>query len=138
MGETWYQVEESNNEYDWKPIHVRLSRYLAFKFLEELEVGMGMIKANPQICEEVKVNMEKVSYRVVKVEVCERKAGMGNRMKLKTLLEFLSKFDPESEVAYQVGGLGPDGCKGTSYRLLEVWERPVDEHPVLFLNIVAE
>lgn len=59
-------------------------------------------------------------------------------MKLKTLLDFLGKFDPESEVAYQVSGAGPNGASNTAFKLLEVWERPADEHPILFLNVVAE
>jgi len=63
---------------------------------------------------------------------------MGNRMKLKWLIEILSKYDPEAEVAYQENGAGPGGTSGTAFKLLEVWERPFDEHPVIFLNITAE
>lgn len=138
MGETWYQVEQSDGKNDWAPIRAKLSRHLAFKGLEEAKAGLAALISDPKICGEFRANLEKMNYRVAKVEICERKTDMGDRMKLKKLIELLQKYDPEADVAYQVSGAGPNGCNGSAFRLLEVWERPFDDHSIVFLNIVAE
>jgi len=133
-----YTVEQMGDK-GWYVFRQGLDRKGAFFLLNELREGLAKVRNNQEVLSpDFRANLEKMEYRIVKVEVCERKFDMGNRMKLKTLIEFISKFDPESEVAYQVGGSGPNGCSSSAYKLLEVWERPVDEHPILFLNIVAE
>jgi hypothetical protein len=64
-------------------------------------------------------------------------------MNLKQILELLSKYDPESDVAFQVDGAGANGTHGTSFRLLEIWERPFfnsenKTETLIFMNITAE
>jgi hypothetical protein len=65
---------------------------------------------------------------------------MGDRIKVKDLIKWLSGFDEESDVAFLHDGVGRDGCNDSALELHEIIERTIsgvrgDGQTLLFINV---